>query len=192
MRAGTDGLFHPLPTSRATLKCRCAPHAQPVEPEKPMSCPSFTRGDDGRALRHPEVPRIRVVVLVTARVVPLAHGVDASTRERDADLGHVAQRRGNRVGSRWRRGQEGADKESGGKVHIGPADNGDKWLGYFPAQLSRGLKAYHQGPHGSSAWSWGLEPSLSSERVAFSERAPVSSPARRPVAKMPRRALRGR
>ncbi|QDE71711.1 hypothetical protein BHS07_35210 [Myxococcus xanthus] len=35
-------MFHPLPLSRATLKCRCAPQAQPVEPEKPMSWPSFT------------------------------------------------------------------------------------------------------------------------------------------------------
>jgi len=46
MRAGTEGLFHPLPTLRATLKCRCAPQAQPVEPEKPINCPSFTCSPD--------------------------------------------------------------------------------------------------------------------------------------------------
>src|SRR5919198_2697287 len=40
--AGIDGLFHPLCTRRATLKCRCEPQAQPVLPEYPINSPAFT------------------------------------------------------------------------------------------------------------------------------------------------------
>ena len=43
MFAGTLGLFQDLPPALATLKCRCGPQDQPVLPEKPMSCPCFTR-----------------------------------------------------------------------------------------------------------------------------------------------------
>ncbi|GHG80010.1 hypothetical protein GCM10012319_32490 [Comamonas sp. KCTC 72670] len=73
---------------------------------------AVARGDDGRAIRHAEIPRMGVVVLVTSRVVSLAHRVDAPTCEGDAHLGHVLRGSGGRGRNCGGRSQE-RTKEKG-------------------------------------------------------------------------------